>query len=205
MVLATLRFVALFIVILLLFEPIFRRMDSRDDPPILAVLTDVSESLSVAEGSTLIREALSEILEDDIRFYSFDADATRLLDFNPDSLRFNGGRTDIARGLNHVERDLNRRNLRGILLISDGRYNTGRNPLYLAERFKVPIYTTVIGDTTARRDVRITRIVTNEVAYLGTQVPVRVGVRASGFEGERVTVSLSDGGRRIQSEAITLP
>ena len=205
MVLATLRFVALFIVILLLFEPIFRRMDSRDDPPILAVLTDVSESLSVAEGSTLIREALSEILEDDIRFYSFDANATRLLDFNPDSLRFNGGRTDIARGLNHVERDLNRRNLRGILLISDGRYNTGRNPLYLAERFKVPIYTTVIGDTTARRDVRTTRIVTNEVAYLGTQVPVRVGVRASGFEGERVTVSLSDGGRRIQSEAITLP
>lgn len=205
MALASLRFVALFLVILLLFEPIFRRLDSHDDPPVLAVLTDVSESLNVAEGSALIVEALSGMTDADIRFYSFDANATRVLDFNPDSLQFVGDRTDIARGLQHVERDLNGRNLRGVLLISDGRYNTGRNPLYLAERFKVPIYTTVVGDTTAQRDVRVTRMVTNEVAYIGAQLPVRVGVSSSGYKGERVTVSLSDGGRTVQSEAITLP
>ncbi len=203
-VLAALRFLTLFIVIFLLFEPIFRRLDSRNEPPLLAVLTDVSESLSVAEGSALIGEALAGMTEDDIRFYSFDANARRLLEFNPDSLAFTGDRTDISTGLNHVGRDLDGRNLRGVLLISDGRYNTGRNPLYLAERFKVPIYTTVVGDTSAQRDVRITRLVTNEVAYVGAQLPVRIGVSASGYDGERVTISLSDGGRTVDSEAITL-
>ncbi len=203
--LATLRFVALFIVILLLFEPIFRRLDSHDEQPILAVLTDVSESLSMAQSSNLVKEALSGMADEDIQFYSFDADALRILEFDSDSLEFVGDRTDIAKGLNRVERDLNGRNLRGVLLISDGRYNTGRNPLYLAERFKVPIYTTVVGDTTAQRDVRVTRMVTNEVAYVRTQLPVRIGVSASGYEGERVTVSLSDGGSVVQSEAITLP
>ena len=203
--LATLRFVALFIVILLLFEPIFQRLDSRADPPVLAVLADVSESLSVAEGSALIGEALAQLEGENVRLYAFDAEADRLDDLDPDSILFTGDRTDIARGLQYVQRDLEGRNLRGVLLISDGRYNTGRNPLYLAERFRTPIYTAVVGDTTAQRDIRVTRLVTNEVAYVGAQLPVRIGLRASGFEGERATVSLSDGGQTIQSEAITLP
>src|SRR5690606_38283003 len=108
---------------------------------------------------------------------------------------------DIARGIRTVEEQLEGRNLRGIVLISDGRYNTGRNPLYLAERVRVPIYTAVVGDTTAQRDVRVSRVVTDEVAYVGSLLPVRVGVRG----GRRATVALVEGGRTVASEAVTLP
>src|SRR5690606_458357 len=48
-----LRFVALFVVVLLLFEPVFRFVDRREEPPVLAVLVDASESLTAdPEGAS---------------------------------------------------------------------------------------------------------------------------------------------------------
>ncbi|HLT46131.1 MAG TPA: hypothetical protein VK002_02785 [Rubricoccaceae bacterium] len=206
-----LRFAALFVVVLLLFEPVFRRVAQREEPPVLAVLVDASESLTAdpegnaaaPPGAEAVRAALAGLPDADaLRLYRFAADVQPL---TGDSLAFDGERTDIARAIRTVEEQLEGRNLRGIVLISDGRYNTGRNPLYLAERARVPIYTAVVGDTTAQRDVRVSRVVTNEVAYVGSLLPVRVGVRASGFGGQPATVALVEGGRTVASEAVTLP
>ncbi|NNF58379.1 MAG: VWA domain-containing protein, partial [Rhodothermaceae bacterium] len=213
LLLAGLRFVALFVVLLLLFDPVFRRIERNEEPPLLAVLFDVSESLTTdpevgtgAPPSAALTEALAGLPGDDaLRLYTFASDAEPLRDASPDSLQFDGERTDIARALQRIERDFDGRNLRGVLLLSDGRYNTGRNPLYLAERYRVPIYTAVVGDTTTQQDVRIGRVVTNDVAYVGSQLPVQVGVRASGFANERATVVLTENGQTVASEAITLP
>lgn len=214
LLLAGLRFLALFVVVLLLFEPVFRRVVRRDEPPVLAVLVDASESLTAdPEGAAagppaaeVVRAALAGLPDSDaLRVYRFAADTTPLPGDSADSLAFDGERTDIARAIQHIEATFEGRNLRGILLISDGRYNTGRNPLYLAERARVPLYTAVVGDTTAQRDVRASRVVTNEVAYVGSVLPVQAGVRASGFGGEAATVSLVENGRTVASEAVTLP
>ena len=138
------------------------------------------------------------------RLYTFDAEAAPL-DGPADSLRFEGVRTDIAGALQRVEQDLDGQNLGGVFLISDGRYNTGRNPIYLAERYDVPIYTTVVGDTTRQRDVLVARVTTNELAYAGVELPVQVAVRADGYEGERATVSLFERDQRLASQSVTLP
>ena len=55
-----------------------------------------------------------------------------------DSLRFDGERTDIAAALGRVEADFAGRNLRGVVLVSDGRVTDGRNPAYLAEAVPGP-------------------------------------------------------------------
>ncbi|MDX1418621.1 MAG: VWA domain-containing protein [Rubricoccaceae bacterium] len=206
-----LRFVALFVVVLLLFEPVFRNVERDEEPPVLAVLLDASESLTAdpegtsdePPGAEAVRAALATLPSSDaVRLYRFAADLQPLAG---DSLAFDGERTDIAGAIQAVESRLEGQNLRGIVLVSDGRYNTGRNPLYLAERARVPLYTAVVGDTTAQRDVQLSRVVTNEVAYLGSLLPVRVGVRARGFAGQPATVSLVEGGRTVASEAVTLP
>ncbi len=96
-------------------------------------------------------------------------------------------------------------NLQGVLLISDGQYNTGRNPVYLAERYPVPIHTVVVGDTTRRRDVQVRRIATNDIAYVDDELPVQVGILTEGFGGERVSVSLFENGTLLNQSNIDLP
>ena len=208
-VLMALRGAALFLVLVLLFEPILRRVEATEEPPVLAVLVDDSQSLGredgAGEGAVAARAALGRIpdVEGETRLYSFDGEARPLAD--GDSVAFDGVRTDIAAALRRVEEDLDGQNLGGVLLISDGRYNTGRNPLYLAERYDVPIYTATVGDTTRQRDVLVARVTTNELAYAGVELPVQVAVRADGFGGERATVALYERGQRLASEPVTLP
>ncbi|MEM1042059.1 MAG: vWA domain-containing protein [Bacteroidota bacterium] len=208
-VLMALRGAALFVVLLLLFEPVLRQVEATEEPPVLAVLVDGSQSLGredgAGDGAATARDALRRIpdVDGETRVYSFDAEASPL--DARDSLRFDGVRTDIAGALSRVEADLDGQNLGGVLLISDGRYNTGRNPLYLAERYDVPIYTATVGDTTQQRDVLVARVTTNEIAYAGVELPVQVAVRADGFGGERATVSLFERGERLASQQVTLP
>lgn len=214
-----LRFAALFLILLLLFEPIWRQFDQDSRPPVLAVLVDDSQSLSLAsetEGHKLdlaeatrqaLRSAPLDALGGDAYIFAFNANTQRLPG-GPraaDSLRFEGPRTNISQALEHVHETLQDANLRGVLLISDGQYNTGRNPLYQAERFPVPINTVVVGDTTRRRDVQIRRITTNEIAYVDAELPIQVGIRAEGYEGEQVIVALTQDGQVQGSETIRLP
>lgn len=222
LLLGGLRFIALAIVLFLLFEPIVRRLDEDQRPPMLAVLFDDTASLQVTAGGaspsedtsatpqTAIRNALNQLRADDLegerRYFAFGSAIRTLPSTGPlDSLRFDGARTDIATALESAREELQNENLKGIVLISDGQYNTGRNPLYLAERSPVPIHTVAIGDTTRRRDVQIRRITTNDIAYVDTELPIQVGLRAESASGERVTVSLLHDGERLQSTQIELP
>jgi len=215
-VLLGLRFAALFIVLFLLFEPIWRQFLRDDRPPVLAVLVDDSQSLGLeaeSEGEPLdlaatMRRTVAALppVDGDTRVFAF-SNAVRPLpqDGAADSLHFEGTRTDIAQALDYVRDALQDQNLRGVLLLSDGQYNTGRNPLYQAERYPVPIYTVAVGDTLRRRDLQIRRVTTNEIAYVDAALPVQVGLRTEGFAGEEVVVSLFRNGALLSSTPIQLP
>ncbi len=216
-----LRFLALFLVLFLLFEPVLRRLSRSEEPPVLAVLVDDSQSLrlttgadSLAPGTTApaVRRTLQHLAratEDaTLRYFAFDG-SLRPLAASPgaaiDSLRLTGSRTDIGGAPAAVRERLRHENLRGIVLVSDGQYNTGRNPLYLAARSPVPIHTVIVGDTTRRRDVQVRRITTNDLAYVDTQLPVQAEIRAEGYGGATVEVVLTHDGRRLDAAQITLP
>src|SRR5690606_13814670 len=138
-----------------------------------------------AEVRGALRSLPADQLGGEARVFAFASDTRPLpADGFADSLRFSGARTDIAAALDRVREELKDENLRGVLLVSDGRYNTGRNPLYTAERYPVPIYTAVVGDTTRQRDLQVRRVTTNEIAYLGAEQPVQVGLRTERFGGQ---------------------
>ncbi len=205
-----LRFLALSLVLLLLAEPVLRWLQQETKPPVVAVLVDDSQSLGLVHDSLNLAETVRRTLREmplnalngEVRYYTFGQDVAAVESL--DSLRFDGVRTNIAEALTRMADELRDDNLKGVILVSDGQYNTGRNPLYVAERFPVPVHTVVVGDTTQQRDVQVRRVTTNEVAYVDAELPVQVGLRAEGYTGEQATVTLFQGGERLMSSVVTL-
>ncbi|MBO6576279.1 MAG: hypothetical protein JJ896_16330 [Rhodothermales bacterium] len=203
-VLSGLRMASLLLLIFLLVEPLITRERTAADPPVVALLIDDSQSMVADGDTTAIRAAAAGITPPgaDVRAFRF---ATDLQVDVPDSMHFSRGRTDISAALEQTLAELEGENLRAVVLVSDGRYNTGRNPLHIADRFPVPVHTVVLGDTTSRQDVQVRRVLTNEVAYRGTALPMEVGIRHEGFGNARVTVRVLEGGRVLDQEQVTLP
>lgn len=216
--LVTIRVIVLFILLLLLAQPILTTTREVLHEPLTVVLVDDSQSAGLVEQefgldvASQVRDRLAAIedagLSGNVRFYGFSDDITDLgasAARASDFLRFGGTRTDISRAIAEVQRRHEGDNLRAAILISDGRFNAGRNPAYVAEEGTVPVYTIAVGDTAVRRDVQIRGVTTNELAYQGQEVPVRVSVQANGFEGQRARVTLLEGGEPRDEEMITLP
>jgi hypothetical protein len=211
------RFAALALILFLLFEPVWQRFDRRESSPVMAVLLDDSQSagresasegsINVAEMTRLVANGLPRNIEGAaVEFFRFSRsiEPVERSTATGDALAFDGDRTNLSGSLSALQRRYQDRRLAGVILVSDGIYNTGSNPLYIAEQFGAPIYTIVVGDTTEQRDVSIRRVTANEIAYSGRQTPVQVGIRSVGFAGERVTVSLSRSGNIVASEQVIL-
>lgn len=216
-----LRTAALSLVLFLLFKPILQNIINTEQPPLLAVLVDDSQSLQmkVAEAAdsldiseetrAAVRSFADENIPGRVRYFRFDGEIDEIdqstSNATADSLAFDGNRTNMSHALAYVREQFKDENLQGVLVISDGQYNTGRNPIYLAERYPVPIHTVVVGDTTRRRDLQIRRVTTNDIAYVDDTLPIQVGLLSEGFGGERVTVSLFESGTLLTRASVDLP
>ncbi|MDA1028802.1 MAG: hypothetical protein O3B41_07105 [Bacteroidetes bacterium] len=212
LLLGALRSVSLGLILLLLFEPILQKISNQEIEPVVAVVIDASESMSLADsllgddGASLASKTASikRSLEGlDVRFYTFGGDIEEL-----DSLQTLSAvesRTDIATALIRVNEDLSDVPLRSVILVSDGLYNSGRNPIRVAESYQVPIFTIAHGDSTLKRDVRIVQVISNELTFAGSTVPVLVRVRNDGYTSGQLTVRLQDEGKLVDQVVIPVP
>lgn len=216
--LGSLRFVSLALICFLLLKPVVRQMTETERPPVLAVLVDGSQSLRVVSGENrdttteAVRERLRPVLSsltDDLpgtaRVYAFDQSLRTLSGSPLDSLSFEGTRSDMGTALQEATDALQGENLRGVALVSDGQYNSGRDPARVADRLSVPVHTVTVGDTTRRRDVQVRRVATNDRAYVDTEAPVRVTIGAEEVGNESVTVSLRRSGATLDQSEVPLP
>lgn len=210
--LGALRFLSLFVVLFLIFEPIFQQSRTTTQDPVVAVLVDQSESMLLADSLLVssgpssedvvnsLDEATSQM---DVRAFGFGSRLNAVGSL--DSLSFGLDRTDIAGALSEAMTTLADQPLAAVVLASDGLYNTGANPLHTAERFPVPIFTVAHGDSSARRDVRIEGVITNELTYSGLEVPVLVRVRNDGYAPAPFQVTLLENGAILSTASGTLP
>ncbi len=196
-ILPGLRFLVLFMLLAFLFEPVWRNAVNRIAPPVLAILVD--ESQSMTQHADL--SALPDI-DGEIQMFGFGGDVRELDDFS--AARDSAPRTNIGSALQSVQETLQDIPLRGVLLFSDGRYNTGPNPLYVAADYGLPIHTVVVGDTAQPKDLRITRISTNEIAYAGQAVPVEATLLLQGYDQAEVIVSLYETDSLISTAPLML-
>lgn len=211
-VLGVLRFLTLFIIVFLILEPIFQRSRTTTQQPVVAVLVDQSESMLLADSLLgASGPATDDVLSSlgratagmDVRTFGFGPRLSEVASL--DSVTFNLDRTDIAGALAEAASTLADEPLAAVVLASDGLYNAGANPLHTAERFPVPIFTVAHGDSSARRDVRIEGVITNELTYSGMEVPVLVRIRNDGYDPAPFQVTLMENGAVLSTASGTLP
>lgn len=198
-----LRFSAIFLIALLLLNPLLQLNINEVEKPAVIFAIDDSQSIqmrtSEAELTRLkdwINQAQEE-LEADYLTETF-----RLSESDADTISFDAKTSNISDLLSRVENVYEGRNVGAVILISDGIINQGQSPAY--QDFPFPIYTLGAGDTIPPKDISISSIRNNQVAYQGNQFPVNVTLSQRGFTDETVNVRILEGSTVRATEAVAL-
>lgn len=205
--LAALRFLSISLLCALLLSPLLRFIQQETQEPIVVFAQDASESLiTMGDDTVSYLEARQKLLDNladayDLRTYAFGAE------FRPDdTLRFGDKKTNLSEVLQELDDLYANQNVGAVILASDGIYNEGSNPAYVNTQLNTPIYTIALGDTTRRKDVVLSRVFHNRIAYLNDRFTIQVDVQAINSNGAttQLTVSKIEGGRSRELERQTL-
>jgi len=178
------------------------------DNSVSAVYHQSVSSESLNEGYNEIKTILQEMSpagmkEVRVECYSLGVES-ELFDDSENQLDFSAPSTYISSIFNGIESIPPDQFLAGIVLVSDGQYTVGGDPLQLVESVGVPVYTIGIGQTTPLVDVRIERIEVPTVGIKGGTEIAEVDIISTGAQNERVNVTVSKGKKLIGSKVITL-
>lgn len=210
--LASLRGTALTILLALLFEPLLKLLFRQEQEPVLAVLVDDSQSMTISDRMGNRAEAVHTLLDAApfarlsarVSYYRFASQLQRLESLDKDSLQCSGEVTDLATALHQLREQRTQGNIQAAVLISDGVYTVGKNPVAIVDELGIPLYTVGVGDTLDQRDLLIANVTTNNIVYAKTRVPVDVRVRSSGFTNEKVEVTLTHVGKTLDRKVLQL-
>ena len=192
-----LRFATLFILTFLLLKPYINQSINHKEQAIILFGIDNSSSLVAhADSNYYTKEFLNEIenlkqeLAEDFKIetYAFGEKVER----NP-RFDFKDRKTNLSEYLNEISAIYSNQNVVANIIASDGIYNAGSNPLYANYLFDAPLYTITLGDTVAKKDLEISNVSYNEIAYLGNTFPVEVTVLSQFSEGQSLEVSVFEG------------
>lgn len=177
--LAALRFAAVSAIAFLLLAPTVRRTIYERQQPLVVLAEDRSLSVTASADSAFSLRSLGERLSDDFRIVHTSNDD-------------NPHQSDLG-ALLDVPRDA-----AAVVLSSDGIYNRGQNPVAVAERMGMPVYTVAVGDTLPRRDAWLSHLRVNRIAYVGRSLAFEVTVNATQLKGGDSYLRVTDGVMRRQ-------
>lgn len=209
-----LRGLAFLLVLFALWQPVATVVIPDRGRPNLAVLVDRSASMALpgavgsaasraAEGDA-VRQRIREQLENRFRFrwYGFN-DALETSD--ADSIAPPSGGTSIGQALEGVLVRAASEPLNGIVLVSDGVNTEGRDPVGIARGSPVPIFTVAVGPNAPLADVEIRRVETNERAFAGEPLPMKVVLASDGLAGRTVHLEVRERGVVRHTEDVVVP
>lgn len=194
-----LRAVLVFFLAVLLLGPVLKLITNQFEKPTWVYLVDSSSSIAEVIDS-VGREKLNQDLNASRQAINELGYESKVFDLSGTEINnsvFSAPASDLNRGIQNVINQFEGRNLAGIVLVSDGIYNSGASPAYAPVR--VPVYTLGVGDTTARVDVVLKNVAFNKVAYQGNKFPVRAQVLLQGMDNQNIAVSVSKDGKVVNT------
>lgn len=209
-ILAGLRWIALMAVFVCLAEPLVGYQKIARQPPRVAILIDHSRSMSfgpknesrLATAESMLKQEWVEQIKKvaEVHLYSF----SDSLVFFKSGDRLQGNITAIGSVLEQLMKQYSYQNLAAVVLLSDGANNAGPDPVSVARRSGVPIYTCGIGSDEMLQDIAISDLHYPEITYAYSKLPIQVTLTSSGLSGKRVSVEIRRGKVIVTRRLVTL-
>ncbi|KAA9332503.1 VWA domain-containing protein [Hymenobacter busanensis] len=206
--LAFLRFALVSLLCWLLLGPVLRSETTTTEAPVVVLAVDDSQSVPLfSPDSAALRRTLAglDAMTARLREAGYDV-AVRTLDTAAPArlaaTRFRQPATNLDRLLTDLQTGYEGRNLAAVVLASDGLANEGRPPVFA--EFTHPVYALALGDTIPRRDLRVTDLRYNRVAFSGNRFPVEAEIGYDGFTSGAATVLLRENGRVLARQQVKL-
>jgi len=192
--LGILRFLSVLGILFLLLMPLIKNYITEEQKPLIVFAEDVSESISLSTDEaqyTQLQEQLKKLKSElDSKFDIVDIRFSEKLAFN-DTDTLNTRTSNLSVPLEFISENYEDQNLGAVIMITDGIYNEGKNPLYANANMEAPLYTIPLGDTTIRKDLIIKNVLHNRIVYLNDKFAIETDVQAYNAVGARSTISIS--------------
>lgn len=207
-ILAVLRGVSVTLIAFLLLSPLLKSTSRYTERPIVLLALDNSGSIALGKNSSFYKnEFLTKYrkLADDlskkyeVQTYTFGDKISRGV-----TPTYKEKQTNFESLFNEIRDSYSNRNLAALILASDGIYNQGTDPLYVSDNAPYSIYTIAMGDTMQQKDLKISRVNYNRIAFLGNDFPVEITVSAFKCAGAQSKITISSGDQQLYSENFTV-
>lgn len=192
-ILGTLRFLSVLGILFLLLSPLLKVFVTETEKPQLIIAKDISSSISSSTSeetlSNLDRDiqSVKESLQDKFEIVEFEFGES--ISFKEvDSL--NTQSTNLSKPLEYISDAYEDQNLGAVILMTDGIFNEGKNPIYANMQFNAPIYPIALGDTTKRTDVLVKNVLHNRIVYLNDKFLIETDIQAYNAVGSKSSVNL---------------
>lgn len=201
--LAFLRFLSVFGLLLLLINPIVSRSSFETIKTPLPIIVDNSSSIVDLKANEIAQDVYTKLasnskLKDkfDVQSYSFDSE------FQPsETFDFKGTQTNIdevAKNLKSINKNLTF----PTVLISDGNQTSGSDYVFSFD-VNNKVYPLVVGDTTTYLDLKINQINVNKYAFHKNKFPVEVFLQYAGTKSVTANFAISQGNNVLSKQSVS--
>ncbi len=202
------RSLAISLIALLLIRPLMVHTQKEVEKPIIAMGIDNSSSIAIAAKNDQYQvdfqknidrlvERLSKKYQVETYLLGEEWRKGQKVDFSDKS-------TNLSAFFDELENAYYQRNLGAVVLFSDGIFNTGSSPLYVAEKLPTSIYTMALGDTTVKKDLLVAKVNYNKTVYLNNIFPIEVLVKADKLAGKTTLLTIYENNKKVHEQSINI-
>ena len=203
LVLAFLRFVTVFCVLLLLINPIISNKTIEIVKTPLVIAVDNSSSISNLKATKTTDDLFEKLTSNaelkekfDIQTYRFDSDFE-----SSDNFDFKGSQTNID-AVAKNSRSINKNLVFPTVLITDGNQTSGNDFVFSFDPNN-KVYPIAVGDTATYLDLRVSQLNANKYAFHKNKFPVEIFLNYSGTKAITSNFSISQGNSVLNSQVVS--
>ena len=204
--LAALRFLAIFGILLLLINPIISRNIFETIKTPLAIVVDNSNSIADLKADEITKEMYEKISSNtdlknkfDVQSYRFDSEFQAITAAS--EIDFKGKQTNINEVAKNVK-SINKNMVFPTVLISDGNQTTGEDYVFGFD-INNKVYPLIVGDTTTYLDLKVNQVNVNKYAFHKNKFPAEVFLQYAGTKNITANFSISQGNNIVTKQNVT--
>ena len=207
-VLAVLRALVYIGLLFLLLNPRIKYSQEHIEKPLLIWAQDNSQSVRFSKDSTYFLNDYSTDVDGFLQKLSSKYEVQKLSfgqEVRPvDVFDFSDLSSDYASLFAYLKNNLQAPEQTQVILAGDALYNKGNDPRFLVQEIKSLVHSLALGDAATQKDLSIVSLRSNKLAFLKSNTPVRVGLKADFCSGEKLIMKLYSGSEILYGDTVAI-